>query len=156
MRRAGWLYRLALSCGVVLLLGRGHDGLALAGPPEPRLVPLSPPGGGVALSSIPFRLPSDGVGGLSLGPRVDAPPVEDVGAPFGEMVLPDKARVVAFEGAVLEVPQGAVGEPVRITIRPLHQDEVCPMGRAMVNVTPGARAYRQPGRTERRGTRGDG
>ncbi|WP_437895820.1 hypothetical protein [Sorangium sp. So ce124] len=104
---------------MVLLLGRGHEGLALAGPPEPRLMPMSPPGGGAALSSIPFRLPSDGVGGLPLGPRVDAPLVEDAGAPFGEMVVPDKARVVEFEGAVLEIPQGAVDEPVRITIRPL-------------------------------------
>ncbi|WP_437523831.1 SpvB/TcaC N-terminal domain-containing protein [Sorangium sp. So ce726] len=142
MRHAGCFYRLVVFCAVVLLLGRGHEGLALAGPPEPRLMPPSPPGGGVALSSIPFRLPSDGVGGLSLGPRVDAPPVEDVGAPFGEMVLPDKARVVAFEGAVLEIPQGAVDEPVRITIRPLDQGEVRPMGRAMVNVTSGGRAYR--------------
>ncbi|WP_437589178.1 RHS repeat domain-containing protein [Sorangium sp. So ce1000] len=102
-------------------------------------MPLSPPGGGAPLSSIPFRLPSDGVGGLSMGPRVDAPPVEDVGAPHGEMVLPDQARVVAFEGAVLEIPQGAVDDPVRITIRPLDQGEVRPMGRAMVNVTPGGR-----------------
>ncbi|WP_437952087.1 hypothetical protein WME98_16040 [Sorangium sp. So ce296] len=81
-----------------LLLGRGHEGLALAGPQEPRLLPLSPPGGGVALSAIPLRLPSDGAGGLLLGPRLDAPLVEDVGAPHGEMVLPDQARVVAFEG----------------------------------------------------------
>ncbi|WP_437951376.1 SpvB/TcaC N-terminal domain-containing protein [Sorangium sp. So ce296] len=127
---------------MVLLLGRGHEGLALAGPPEPRLLSLSPPGGGVALSAIPLRLPSDGAGGLLLGPRLDAPLVEDVGAPHGEMVLPDQARVVAFEGAVLEIPQGAVDEPVRITIRPLSQGEVRPMGRAMVNVTPGGRAYR--------------
>ncbi|WP_437316413.1 SpvB/TcaC N-terminal domain-containing protein [Sorangium sp. So ce385] len=127
---------------MVLLLGRGHEGVALAGPPEPRLLPLSPPGGGVALSAIPLRLPSDGAGGLLLGPRLDAPLVEDVGAPHGEMVLPDQARVVAFEGAVLEIPQGAVDEPVRITIRPLPSGEVRPMGRAMVNVTPGGRAYR--------------
>ncbi|WP_437598946.1 hypothetical protein WMF28_39735 [Sorangium sp. So ce590] len=124
----------------MLLLGRGHEGIALAGPPEPRLLPLSPPGGGVALSAIPLRLPSDGVGGLLLGPRFDAPLVEDVGAPHGEVVLPDKARVVAFEGAVLEIPEGAVDEPVRITIRPLPEGEVRPMGRAMVNVTPGGRA----------------
>ncbi|WP_437646447.1 SpvB/TcaC N-terminal domain-containing protein [Sorangium sp. So ce362] len=126
----------------MLLLGRGHEGIALAGPPEPRLLPLSPPGGRVALSAIPLRLPSDGVGGLLLGPRFDAPLVEDVGAPHGEVVLPDEARVVAFAGAVLEIPEGAVDEPVRITIRPLPEGEVRPMGRAMVNVTPGGRAYR--------------
>ncbi|XYH97300.1 SpvB/TcaC N-terminal domain-containing protein [Sorangium sp. So ce1128] len=142
MRQAGWFYRLAVFCAVVLLLGRGHEGLALAGPLDPPPLPLSPPGGGMALSTIPLRLPSDGVGGLSLGPRVDAPPVEDVGAPHGEVVLPDQARVVAFEGAVLEIPPGAVDEPVRITIRPLPLGEVRPMGRAMVNVTPGGRAYR--------------
>ncbi|WP_420894944.1 hypothetical protein, partial [Sorangium cellulosum] len=127
---------------VVLLLGRGHEGLALAGPAEPRLLPLSPPGGGVALSTVPLRLPSDGAGGLLLGPRFDAPLVEDVGAPHGEMVLPHQAGVVAFEGAVLEIPEGAVDEPVRITIRPLDPGDVQPMGRAMVNVTPGGKAYR--------------
>ncbi|WP_437732812.1 SpvB/TcaC N-terminal domain-containing protein [Sorangium sp. So ce1335] len=142
MRHAGSFYRLVLCCAVVLLLGRGHEGLALAGPPEPRLLPLSPPGGGVALSAVPLRLPSDGAGGLSLGPRVDAPLIEDVGAPHGEMVLPDQARVVAFAGAELEIPEGAVDEPVRITIRPLDPGDVRPMGRAMVNVTPGGKAYR--------------
>ncbi|WP_437956878.1 SpvB/TcaC N-terminal domain-containing protein [Sorangium sp. So ce119] len=142
MRHAGWFYRLVVCCAVVLLLGRGHEGLALAGPSEPRLLPLSPPGGGVALSTVPLRLPSDGAGGLSLGPRVDAPLIEDVGAPHGEMVLPDKARVVAFAGAALEIPEGAVDEPVRITIRPLDPGDVRPMGSAMVNVTPGGKAYR--------------
>ncbi|WP_438006553.1 hypothetical protein WME89_49620 [Sorangium sp. So ce321] len=142
MRQAGWFYRLAVFCAVVLLLGRGHERLALAGPLDLPPSPLAPPGGGVALSTIPLRLPSDGAFGLSLGPRVDAPLVEDVGAPHGEMVLPDQARVLAFEGAVLEIPQGAVDEPVRITIRPLPLAEVQPMGRAMVNVTPGGRAYR--------------
>ncbi|WP_437812092.1 SpvB/TcaC N-terminal domain-containing protein [Sorangium sp. So ce1078] len=127
---------------MVLLLGRAHERQALAGPLEPRLLPLSPPGGGVALSAIPLRMSSDGAGGLLLGPRLDAPLVEDVGAPHGEMVVPDQARVVAFEGAVLEIPEGAVDEPVRITIRPLPAGEVRPMGRAMVNVTPGGRAYR--------------
>ncbi|HTN85323.1 MAG TPA: hypothetical protein VL242_16610, partial [Sorangium sp.] len=96
MRQAGWFYRLAVFCAVVQLLGRGHEGLALAGPLGPPLLSQSPPGGGVALSSIPLRLPSDGVGGLLLGPRVDAPLIDDVGAPHGEVVLPDQARVVAF------------------------------------------------------------
>ncbi|MGK3988331.1 hypothetical protein WME99_35140 [Sorangium sp. So ce136] len=137
MRQAGWFYRLAVFCAVVLLLGRGHERLALAGPLDLPPSPLSSPGGGVALSAMPLRMPSDGVGGLSLGPRVDAPLIEDVGAPHGEMVLPDQARVVAFEGAVLEIPQGAVD-----TIRPLPLGEVQPMGRAMVNVTPGGKAYR--------------
>ncbi|WP_437598651.1 hypothetical protein WMF28_38440 [Sorangium sp. So ce590] len=50
--------------------------------------------------------------------------------------------MVAFAGAVLEIPEGAVDEPVRITIRPLPEGEVRPMGRAMVNVTPGGKAYR--------------
>ncbi|WP_433936322.1 SpvB/TcaC N-terminal domain-containing protein [Sorangium cellulosum] len=141
MHPGAWI-RLALFLSVLLLFGHGHEGLALAGPPEPRLLPLSPPGGGVALSTVPLRLPSDGAGGLSLGPRVDAPLIEDVGAPYGEMVLPDQARVVAFAGAALEIPEGAVDEPVRITIRPLDQGDVRPMGRAMVNVTPGGKAYR--------------
>ncbi|WP_242515706.1 SpvB/TcaC N-terminal domain-containing protein [Sorangium cellulosum] len=138
----GWLLRLAVVLGVVLVLGRGHEGVALAGPSGTRLLPLSPPGGGIALSAMPLRLPRDDGGRMATGPDVGAPPVPDDGAPHGEIVRPDEARVIAFDGAVLEIPQGAVDEPVRITIRPLDPGEVRPMGRAMVNVTPGGRAYR--------------
>jgi hypothetical protein len=67
MRRMCWLVRLVV-CGGVLLLGRGHEGLAIAGPHEGHLKPSQPSG-------------FDSAGRLPLDSGVDAEPVEDAGAP---------------------------------------------------------------------------
>jgi RHS repeat-associated protein len=87
---------------------------------------------------------------LSLGPCLGPPeaepgapaPVIDEGAPYGEVVRAGEAKTLSFAGATLEIPAGAVERDVRITVRPLGQGELPAMGRAMVNVTPGARGFR--------------
>ncbi|HEY6560417.1 MAG TPA: SpvB/TcaC N-terminal domain-containing protein [Polyangiaceae bacterium] len=66
----------------------------------------------------------------------------DTGAPFGSLVEPEKATVLSYGGARLEIPAGALKKPTRITIRPLVGGQVRPMGKAMRNVTPEARAFR--------------
>jgi len=45
--------------------------------------------------------------------------IEDAGAPGGGWVYPDREQVVAFGGASVRIPPGAVDRPVRVTIRPL-------------------------------------
>jgi RHS repeat-associated protein len=66
----------------------------------------------------------------------------DDGAPFGSVVHPNESATLSFAGARVEIPKGAVTEPTRITIRPLVDDQVRPMDRAMQNVSPDARAFR--------------
>src|SRR5262249_17424070 len=93
---------------------------------------------------------------ISIGPCVPTPPdvadvlsasgrrplAEDAGAPFGAVVTPGAAQTLAFGGATVEVPAGAVERDVRITIRPLAPDQVHPMDSLMENVIAGGRAYR--------------
>ncbi|MGE5783046.1 MAG: SpvB/TcaC N-terminal domain-containing protein, partial [Myxococcales bacterium] len=69
-------------------------------------------------------------------------PVVDEGAPFGEWIYPDKPTTLSYAGVTLKVPAGAVTDATRITVRPLVREQVTSMNRAMVNVTPGGRAYR--------------
>ncbi|WP_437635072.1 SpvB/TcaC N-terminal domain-containing protein [Sorangium sp. So ce854] len=66
----------------------------------------------------------------------------DVGAPYGAWVTPDEAKTLHYAGATLEIPAGAVSEPVRITIRPLTRDQASPAGRGLVNVVPGSGSFR--------------
>jgi len=77
-------------------------------------------------------------------PRVvgASPPVEDEGAPYGGVVSRRAGRTLAFAGATLQVPAGAVDRDVRVTIRPLGREKVAPLGRLMTNVTPGGGLYR--------------
>ncbi|XXU75579.1 transposase [Sorangium sp. So ce1151] len=87
---------------------------------------------------------------VALGPCLDrsalaAAPgglTPDVGAPYGEWVTPDQAKTLHHAGATLEIPAGAVSEPVRITIRPLTRDQASPVGRGLVNVVPGSGSFR--------------
>jgi hypothetical protein len=76
-----------------------------------------------------------------------SPPIEDVGAPFAAVVSRREARVLSFGGATLEIPAGAVDRDVRVTIRPLPQDKLAPLGRLMTNVMPGGGAYGLAART---------
>ena len=71
-----------------------------------------------------------------------SPPVEDVGAPYGAVVSPGRARTLSFGDATLEVPAGAVDRDVRVTVRPLGAETLPPLGRLMTNVTPGGGLYR--------------
>jgi RHS repeat-associated protein len=68
--------------------------------------------------------------------------IEDVGAPFGQIVRAGKAATVAFAGATLEIPPGALEHDVRITVRPLTDRQVRPLDPLMDNVTPDKRGYR--------------
>jgi RHS repeat-associated protein len=69
-------------------------------------------------------------------------PVEDEGAPFAQVVRPDENTTIAYAGARLEVPEGAVDHDVRITVRPLVHDQVPKMDSRMVNITPDGRGFR--------------
>jgi len=71
-----------------------------------------------------------------------APPIEDVGAPYGAVVSPHTARTLSFGGATIEVPAGAVTSDVRVTIRPLAEEKLAPLGPLMTNVMPSGGAYR--------------
>ncbi|WP_394844492.1 Rhs family carbohydrate-binding protein [Pendulispora brunnea] len=74
--------------------------------------------------------------------KSDASLVEDDGAPFGEVVRAGEARTIAFGGAKLDIPAGAVDKDVRITVRPLVPAQVPAMSRGMANVSPDGRAFR--------------
>ncbi len=68
--------------------------------------------------------------------------VEDEGAPFAEVVHAGQAKTIAFAGAKLDIPEGAVDHDVRITVRPLVADQVPPMDARMTNVSAEGRAFR--------------
>lgn len=65
----------------------------------------------------------------------------DVAAPYGTWVRPDAPSVVSYGGARLDVPAGAVAEPVRITIRPLSGQQATQADRGEVNVVPGSGSF---------------
>jgi RHS repeat-associated protein len=72
----------------------------------------------------------------------DGAPVEDEGAPFAQVVRPDEGTTIAYAGARLEIPKGAVDHDVRITVRPLVHAQVPKMDARMANVSPDGRAFR--------------
>jgi RHS repeat-associated protein len=74
--------------------------------------------------------------------RDDGLRAEDEGAPFGEVVRAGESKTIAFAGAKLEIPVGAVDRDTRITIRPLVESDVPKMGPRMANVSPEGRAFR--------------
>jgi RHS repeat-associated protein len=71
-----------------------------------------------------------------------SPPVEDVGAPYGAVVSPQKASTLSFGGATIEIPAGAVESDVRVTMRALDRAQVPPVQAEMENVTASAGALR--------------
>jgi len=71
-----------------------------------------------------------------------SPPVEDVGAPYGAVVSPQKASKLSFAGATIEIPAGAVGEDVRVTMRALDRGQLPPLEAELENVTAGGMALR--------------
>jgi RHS repeat-associated protein len=71
-----------------------------------------------------------------------SPPIEDEGAPYGAVVSRGAGRTLAFAGATLQVPAGAVDRDVRVTMRPLGREKVAPLGKLMTNVTPGGGLFR--------------
>jgi hypothetical protein len=77
-------------------------------------------------------------------PTVATPsgPVEDVGAPFGQWVRAGQAAKLAFAGATLDIPAGALEKDTRITFRPIGGVEVPATDETMTNVTPNGLAYR--------------
>lgn len=95
--------------------------------------------GGERVSRV---LPLGRCEGQATGPAVADGLIPDEGAPFAQLVTPERAATLSFAGARLEIPAGAVSKPTRISIRPLVGDQVQPMDREMQNVTPLARAFR--------------
>jgi RHS repeat-associated protein len=71
-----------------------------------------------------------------------SPPVEDVGAPYGAVVSPQKASVLSFAGAKIEIPAGAVDSDVRVTMRALDRGQLPPLQAEMENVSTGGGAMR--------------
>jgi RHS repeat-associated protein len=71
-----------------------------------------------------------------------SPPVEDVGAPYGAVVSPQKASALSFAGATIDIPAGAVDSDVRVTMRALENSQVPPVQTEMDNVTTSGRALR--------------
>jgi RHS repeat-associated protein len=69
-------------------------------------------------------------------------PVEDVGAPYGQVVHAGEAATLAFDGARLEIPAGAVEGDVRVTVRPLDPSQVPAMDEGMADAIPEGRAFR--------------
>jgi RHS repeat-associated protein len=74
--------------------------------------------------------------------RTPTGPVEDQGAPYGQVVHKGQATTLSFAGATLEIPAGAVTEDTRITVRPLGDVQVPATDDTLTNVTIGAQAYR--------------
>jgi len=85
---------------------------------------------------------------VNLAPCVDDAAVanksttEDVGAPYAQLVRAGEKQTLAFAGAKLEIPAGAVDHDVRITIRPLVADQVHDTGPRVTNTSPGRRGFR--------------
>ena len=69
-------------------------------------------------------------------------PREDEGAPFGQVVRAGESAKLAFAGATLEIPAGALDDDTRITIRPITDVEIPATDETLTNVTAGGRAYR--------------
>ncbi|MCL2448365.1 MAG: hypothetical protein FWD17_05410, partial [Polyangiaceae bacterium] len=67
---------------------------------------------------------------------------EDDGAPFVALVRAGEKKTIAFAGATLDIPAGAVDHDVRITVRPLMPGQLAKMSPGLVNVSPEHRAYR--------------
>jgi len=68
--------------------------------------------------------------------------VEDEGAPYAQLVRAGEQKTIAFAGAKLEIPAGALDHDVRITVRPLVADQVPDPAPRVNNATPEHRAYR--------------
>ncbi len=100
------------------------------------------PSGAVDRTEIPIAGCVDRLPVVASRAGVSARPKEDVGAPYGMVVRPDRDATLEFGGAKLEIPAGAVDADVRVTVRPLSPGQVPVLGAGMVNVTAGGRAFR--------------
>jgi RHS repeat-associated protein len=69
-------------------------------------------------------------------------PVDDEGAPYGQVVRAGERAKLSFAGATLEIPAGALDDDTRITIRPVSGIDVPATDESLTNVTAGGRAYR--------------
>jgi RHS repeat-associated protein len=69
-------------------------------------------------------------------------PVEDEGAPYGQVVRAGESAKLSFAGATLEIPAGALDDDTRITIRPISDIDIPATDESLTNVTAGGRAYR--------------
>src|SRR5262252_7033979 len=96
-------------------------------------------GGGHRARTIPIDTCLEKPKGRILGV---SPPLEDVGAPYGAVVSPDKASTLEFAGAKIEIPAGAVDADVRVTMRALDPARVKPVEAEMDNVTAGGAGLR--------------
>jgi RHS repeat-associated protein len=96
-------------------------------------------GGGHRMRTIPVDTCVEPPNGRVIGV---SPPVEDVGAPYGAVVSPDKASTLAFAGAQIDIPAGAVDGDVRVTMRALDRAALPPIDAEMDNATPGGGALR--------------
>ncbi len=80
---------------------------------------------------------------LRLGQGGDDP--GDAGGHRGETgkeASPEKSMALSAKGARLEVPAGAVGAKVKLTMKPLAADELPALDSGMANVTPGRGGFR--------------
>jgi RHS repeat-associated protein len=60
----------------------------------------------------------------------------------GREASPEKSMSLSAKGARLDVPAGAVGAKVKLTMKPLTADELPPLDSGMTNVTPGRGGFR--------------
>jgi RHS repeat-associated protein len=66
----------------------------------------------------------------------------DEGAPFAAVVRAGQPATIAFAGAKLEIPAGAVDRDVSISVRPLVGDQIARMSPGIANVSPGGGGFR--------------
>ena len=80
---------------------------------------------------------------LRLGQGGDEPGGDDAHrGETGKEASPEKSLSLSAKGARLEVPAGAVGAKVKLTMKPLAADELPPLDAGMTNVTPGRGGFR--------------
>jgi len=96
-------------------------------------------GGGHMTRTVPIDKCIEPPKGRVLGV---SPPLEDVGAPYGAVVSPQKASTLSFAGAKIEIPAGAVDSDVRVTMRALDRGQVPPLEVGMDDVIASGAALR--------------
>jgi len=115
-----------------------HEPSAARGKPWSVTIDVTAPDGTRRTRAVPIDACVD----ASSSVAGESAPVDDAGAPYGGVISPRRARTLSFAGATLEVPAGAVDRNVRVTVRPLGNEKLAPLGRLMTNVTPGGGVYR--------------
>ena len=72
----------------------------------------------------------------AIGARSAAPDV------YQQRVEPGIPSVVSYMGLELHIPAGALRGPTTISVEPLEQDELPPLGTGLINATPGGGGFR--------------